>query len=61
MYNSVFHRTISLDFFPFVMAVAIPVFAEGEKVDTEAEKTVEEETTLLQKPRHNPLKPANRL
>ena len=55
MYNSVFHRhtyyLVGLIVL-FLMAVAIPVFAEGEeagtegeKVDTEAEKTVEEETS----------------
>ncbi len=53
MYNSVFHRHtyyfVGLIVL-FLMAVAIPVFAEGEeagtegeKVDTEAEKVVEGE------------------
>ncbi len=53
MYNSIFHRhtyyLVGLIVL-FLMAVAIPVFAEGEetgtegeKVDTEAEKVVEGE------------------
>ena len=57
MYNSVFHRhayyLVGLIVL-FLMAVAIPVFAEGEeagtegeKVDTEAEKTVKEETSSV--------------
>ena len=46
MYNSVFHRhtyyLVGLIVL-FLMAVAIPVFAEGEKAGTEAEKVVEGE------------------
>ncbi len=48
MYNSVFHRhtyyLVGLIVL-FLMAVAIPVFAEGEEAGTEGEKTVEEETS----------------
>ncbi len=46
MYNSVFHRHtyyfVGLIVL-FLMAVAIPVFAEGEEVGNEAEKAADEE------------------
>lgn len=50
MYNSVFHR--HTHYFVglivlFLMAVAIPVFAEGEEAGTEGEKTVKEETSSV--------------